>query len=62
MTDLINAAFHGITIALLLLHFVDAKHQSEINKMQNRRIDNLQRKVNKPQDGFNKEDTNIDRK
>lgn len=46
MTDLINAVFHGITIALLLLHFVDAKHQSEINKMQNRRIDNLQRKVN----------------
>ena len=46
MTDLINAAFHGITIALLLLHFADAKHQSEINKMQNRKIDKLQRTIN----------------
>lgn len=57
MTDLINAVFHGITIALLLLHFVDAKHQSEINKMQNRRIDNLQRKVKELE-----EDANNDRK
>lgn len=46
MTELINAAFHGITIALLLLHFLEAKHQSEINKMQNYKIDKLQRKVN----------------
>lgn len=46
MTDLINAAFHGITVAIVILHFVDAKHHSEINKMQNRRIDKLQRTVN----------------
>lgn len=45
MTELINAVFHGITLALLLLHFVDAKHQSEINKMQRRSINKLQRKV-----------------
>lgn len=46
MTDLINAAFHGVTIALLLLHFLNAKHQSETNKMQNRKIDKLQRTIN----------------
>lgn len=51
MNELINAAFHGITIALLLLHFVDVKHQAKINKMQNRRIDNLQRKVNELEEG-----------
>lgn len=51
MTDLINAVFHGITIALLLLHFVDANHQAKINKMQNRRIDKLQRKVNELEEG-----------
>lgn len=45
MSELIDAVFHGITIALLVLHFVDAKHQSEINKMQRRSINNLQRKV-----------------
>lgn len=56
MTDLINAAFHGLTVAIVILHFVDAKHQSEINKMQNRRIDKLQRTVNEL------EDTNNDRK
>lgn len=46
MNELIDAVFHGITVALLLFHFVDAKHQSEINKMQNRRIDKLQRTIN----------------
>ena len=46
MNELIDAVFHGITVALLLLHFVDARHQSEINKMQNRRIDKLQRTIN----------------
>lgn len=45
MSGLIDAVFHGITMALLVLHFVDAKHQSEINKRQRRSIDNLQRKV-----------------
>ncbi|MDW4489093.1 hypothetical protein QI034_07600 [Staphylococcus saprophyticus] len=45
MSELIDAVFHGITIALLVLHFVDAKHQSEINKMQRRSIDKLQRTV-----------------
>lgn len=45
MNELIYAVFHGITIALLVLHFVDAKHQSEINKIQRRSIDKLQRKV-----------------
>ncbi|XVL42672.1 hypothetical protein ABLW00_08000 [Staphylococcus equorum] len=51
MTDLINAVFHGITIALLLLHFADVHHQTKINKMQNRRIDNLQRKVKELEEG-----------
>lgn len=46
MTDLINAAFHGITIALFIFHFIEAKHQSDINKMQNRKIDKLQRTIN----------------
>lgn len=46
MTDLINAAFHGITVAIVILHFADARHQSEINKMQNRKIDKLQRTIN----------------
>lgn len=46
MTDLINAAFHGITIAIVILHFVYAYHQAKFNKMQNRRIDKLQRTVN----------------
>lgn len=46
MNELIDAAFHGITVALLLLHFVDAKHQSNINKMQNRKMDKLQRTIN----------------
>lgn len=45
MNDIVDAAFHGVVIALLLLHFIDAKHQSEINKIQNRRIDTLQKKV-----------------
>ena len=46
MTDLINAAFHGITIAVLLFHFAEAKYQAKINKMQNQKIDKLQRIVN----------------
>lgn len=46
MSGLIDSVFHGITIALLVLHFVDAKHQSETNKMQNRKIDKLQRTIN----------------
>lgn len=46
MNELINAVFHGITLALLLLHFVDVRYQAKINKTQKRRIDKLQRKVN----------------
>ena len=46
MTDLINAAFHGVTVAIVILHFVDVHHQTKINKMQNRKIDKLQRTIN----------------
>lgn len=46
MSALIDSVFHGITIALLVIHFVDARHQSEINKMQNHKIDKLQRTIN----------------
>jgi len=46
MTEIINAAFHGITVAIVILHFADAKHQAKINRLQNRKIDKLQRTVN----------------
>lgn len=46
LNNLVDAIFHGVTIGLLLLHFLNAKHQSEINKMQNRKIDKLQRTIN----------------
>lgn len=46
LNNLVDAIFHGVTIGLLLLYFLNAKHQSEINKMQNRKIDKLQRTIN----------------
>lgn len=46
MTELINTGFQGIIIAMVILHFADAKHQAKINKLQNRKIDKLQRIIN----------------
>lgn len=44
--ELFNAAFYGIVIALVILHFADARYQAKINKLQNRKIDKLQRIIN----------------
>lgn len=44
--ELFNAAFYGIVIALVILHFASAKYQANINKLQNRKIEKLQRIIN----------------